>query len=190
MQPPQQAIVMGASAGAVETLTYLLPLLPQDYPLPVLIVIHLPANRKSVMVELLQPRCKLKIKEAEDKEDILGGTVYFAPPDYHMLIESDKKISLSTEEPVLFSRPSIDVLFETASDAYGPGLTGVILSGANNDGANGLKCVIDAGGRALVQRPETAYVGVMPQAALTMCPAALPLGLEEISAYLQKEALS
>ncbi len=119
------------------------------------------------MTELLQARCRVAVREAEDKEPISGGTVYFAPPDYHRLVENDRHLTLSDDEPVLYSRPSIDVLFESAADAYGPGLVGVVLSGANRDGANGLKAVAEAGGTVIVQNPDSAYAAAMPEAART-----------------------
>ena len=99
----------------------------------------------------MRARCAIRVREAEDKEPIEPGVVYFAPPDYHLLVEQDKRLSLSDDEPVLFSRPSIDVLFESAADAYGGGLIGVVLTGANSDGAKGLKAVVQAGGVAVVQ---------------------------------------
>lgn len=181
-----EAVVIGASAGAMDALSQILPALPRDFSLPVIIVVHLPPDNKSMMAELFQNKCLLKVKEAEDKEAIESGTVYFAPPDYHLLVEEDKHLSLSNEEPVLFSRPSIDVLFETAADAYGEKLIGIILTGANNDGANGLLAISNAGGAPLVQSPELAYASTMPQAALSLCPAAQSLSLEQIVAYLQK----
>ena len=153
-----QAVVIGASAGALEALSKLLPGLAADYRLPILIVVHLPPDRTSLFVELLRAGCAIQVREAGDKEPIESGVVYFAPPDYHLLVEQDRRLSLSSEEAVLFSRPSIDVLFESAADAYGEGLIGVVLTGANSDGADGLKAVIEAGGLAIVQNPKSAYV--------------------------------
>jgi two-component system chemotaxis response regulator CheB len=181
-----QAIVIGASAGAVDALSTILPALAPEYPLPLLVVVHLPADQKSLMPELLRVRCRVDVREAEDKEPIRPGTVYFAPPDYHLLVETDRRLSLSSEEPVLYSRPSIDVLFETAADAYESELIGMILTGANSDGARGLRAVQEAGGIALVQRPDLAYSPGMPQAALDACPGALALSLDEITAYLME----
>jgi two-component system, chemotaxis family, protein-glutamate methylesterase/glutaminase len=186
MTHPYEAVVIGTSAGAVEALSALLPTLPADFPLPVLIVMHTPPDKKSVMPELMQAKCKVKVREAEDKEFLEPGTVYFAPPDYHLLVEDDRSISLSTEEPVLFSRPSIDVLFESASDVYGDKLIGVILTGANPDGANGLKILSAAGGLAIVQSPARAQAPYMPEAALKACPDAHILDLDQIGPFLQK----
>jgi len=125
----------------------------------------------------------MRVREAEDKEPIEPGVVYFAPPDYHLLIEADKRLSLSGEEPVLYSRPSIDVLFESAADVYSSGLIGVVLTGANSDGADGLKAVVAAGGVGIVQSPRSAYAAAMPEAAIASCPEARVLPLNEIAAY-------
>ena len=181
-----EAIVIGASAGALEALSALLPGLPADYPLPIVIVVHIPADKKSLLADLFRQRCRVDVREAEDKEPIKAGTVYFAPPDYHLLVEADKTLSLSADEPVLFSRPSIDVLFETAADAYGEGLIGVILTGANSDGAMGLKAISGAGGVAVIESPEGAYAAAMPQAAIAACKDAQILPLNEIAAYLRE----
>ena len=181
-----EAVVIGASAGALEALSSLLPSLPSDYRLPILIVVHLPADKTSLLAELLRARCAIRVREAEDKEPIEPGVAYFAPPDYHLLVEQDRRLSLSDDEPVLFSRPSIDVLFESAADAYGGGLIGIVLTGANSDGAKGLRAVIEAGGAAVVQSPESAYAAAMPQAAIALCPDARVLPVNEIAAYLRK----
>ncbi len=181
-----RAVVIGASAGAVEALTAILPALPGDFPLPVMVVVHVPPDKKSILADLFQYKCKVKVIEAEDKVAIEPASVYFAPPDYHLLVEKNQSLSLSSEEPVLFSRPAIDVLFETAADAYGESLIGIVLSGANEDGAKGLKAIVAAGGTALVQDPATAQSTPMPEAALKACPTALRLSLAEIAAYLQK----
>jgi two-component system chemotaxis response regulator CheB len=180
-----EAIVLGASAGAVEALSLLLPALPPGGGPPLLLVVHAPADPPSVMVELFQAKCRVPVKEAEDKEPIRAGTVYFAAPNYHLLVEADRRLSLSSDEPVLFSRPSIDVLFESAADAYGRGLAGIILTGASADGAQGLHAVWAAGGIALVQRPESAQAATMPQAALAACPGATIMSLEQMAEFLQ-----
>lgn len=183
---PVEAIVVGVSAGALEALTELLAPLPASFRLPILVVVHLSPDRKSILAELLDAKCLLDVREADDKEPIEPGTVYLAPPDYHLLVESDKRLSLSSEEPVHYSRPSVDVLFETAAEAFGPQVIGVILTGANDDGARGLKAISDAGGIAVVQRPELAHVATMPKAALRLCPEAYALSLDEIAAFLQE----
>jgi two-component system, chemotaxis family, protein-glutamate methylesterase/glutaminase len=180
-----QAVVIGASAGALEALSAILPALPEDYSLPLMIVVHVPPDKKSVMAELFQAKCSIDVREAEDKEPLIGGTAYFAPPNYHLLVEKDKSLSLSNDEPVFYSRPSLDVLFESAADAYGPGLIAIVLTGANQDGAKGLKAVAEAGGAAIVQNPEGANARAMPEAAIAECPRALVLSLKEIAVYLQ-----
>jgi two-component system chemotaxis response regulator CheB len=180
-----EAIVIGASAGALEALSVILPSLPADYELPVLVVVHVPPDKTSILAELLQAKCRIKVREAEDKEPISGGTAYFAPPDYHLLVETDKSLSLSNDDPVLYSRPSLDVLFESAADAYGSGLIAIVLTGANQDGAKGLKAVAEAGGTAIVQNPRGAYASAMPEAAIAACPGARVMSLKEIAAYLR-----
>jgi two-component system chemotaxis response regulator CheB len=182
---PETAVVIGASAGAVEALSTLLPGLPASYGLPIVIVVHIPPDKKSALVELFQRRCAMQVREAEDKEPISRATIYFAPPDYHLLIEVDRSLSLSSDEPVLFSRPSIDVLFESAADAYGADLIAIVLTGANNDGAKGLRAVTDAGGEAIIQNPDDAFATAMPLAAMAECPKARILSLSEIALYLR-----
>ncbi|HEY1082549.1 MAG TPA: chemotaxis protein CheB [Prosthecobacter sp.] len=189
--PPElqqtQALVIGGSAGSVRTLLQILPALPTDYPLAVMIVVHLPPYSESGLVSLLKDSCRIQVKEAEDKEPIQPGKAYLAPPNYHLLVEPDFHLSLSSDEPVLFSRPSIDVLFESASDAYGNALAGLVLTGANSDGARGLSAIHSAGGRAFVQSPNSAEVATMPESALMACPLATVLDLAQISAVLTTE---
>ena len=181
-----EAVVIGASAGALEALSVILPALPAGFGLPLIVVVHVPPDKRSMLAELFQAKCRIPVREAEDKEPISGGTVYFAPPDYHLLIEAEKSLSLSSDEPVLFSRPSIDVLFESAADAYGSALIAVILTGANQDGAKGMKAVAEAGGVALVQNPDGAFASAMPEAAIRVCPGARVMSLDAIAAYLQE----
>lgn len=181
-----EAVVIGASAGAVQALSVILPALPVDFQLPIIIVVHIPSDKRSILAELFQAKCKLEVQEAEDKLPIRNGTIYFAPADYHLLIETDKTLSLSSDEPVLFSRPSIDVLFESASDVYGPSLIAIVLSGANHDGASGLKTVVQAGGIALVQDPDTAFASAMPEAAIQIGCGARVRSLEAIAQHLKE----
>lgn len=182
---PDRAVAIGASAGGVQALLALLPALPADFPWPIFIVLHVPADRGNVLAPLFEAKCRLEVKEAEDKETARPGVVYFAPSDYHLLIEGNGDLALSSDEAVNYSRPSIDVLFESAADAYGAGLIGVILTGANDDGAKGLKAVADAGGIALVEEPADAYAQAMPQAARRACDTALVLPLERIAEHLK-----
>jgi two-component system chemotaxis response regulator CheB len=181
---PVGMVVIGASAGAVQALLVVLPALPASFALPILVVVHVPPDRDNVLVPLMQTKCRLTVKEAEDKEPIVGGVIYFAPSDYHLLIEADRTLALSTDEPVNYSRPAIDVLFESAADAYGEELVGVILTGANHDGAAGLRAVADAGGVVIVQPPDEAYATAMPDAALEACPSAMTMNLDAIASYL------
>jgi two-component system chemotaxis response regulator CheB len=182
----RQAVVVGASAGAIEALMAILPGLPADFPAPILVVVHVPPDRRSLIPQVLQPHCALSLREAEDKEPAEAGHVYFAAADYHLLVERDGRLSLSSEEAVQFSRPSIDVLFETAADAYGPAVVALVLSGANSDGAAGARAIAQAGGLILVQSPETAAATAMPLAALTACPDALVLPPSRIAEVLLK----
>jgi two-component system chemotaxis response regulator CheB len=181
-----EAVVIGTSAGALDALSALLPSLPADYALPIVIVVHLRPDRPNLIPELLQRKCAIVLSEAEDKEVLLPGHAYMAPPDYHLLIEKDKTLSLSAEEEVHFSRPSIDVLFESAADCYGASLAGVVLTGANEDGAEGLRAIVAVGGAAFVQCPDAAYARVMPEMALRACPSARIMKLEELAAALRQ----
>jgi two-component system chemotaxis response regulator CheB len=183
---PAEAVVIGASAGALEALSVILPALPDGYALPVFVVVHVPPDKRSILADLFREKCRIPVREAEDKEPVRGGTIYFAPPNYHLLVEVDRSLSLSSDEPVLFSRPSIDVLFESAADAYGPALIAVVLTGASADGAQGLKAVVEAGGMAVVQDPAGAFAPAMPEAARAACPDARILSLKEIAGYLQE----
>lgn len=181
---PAHAIVIGGSAGALEALAAILPALPPAFPLPIAIVVHLPPNRPNLLPEVLGARCALPVREADDKEPLAPGTVYVAPPGYHLLIERARSFVLSVDETVHYSRPAIDVLFDSAADAYGPALAGVLLSGANEDGARGLARIARAGGATLVQAPETAVARTMPEAALRLGHPAHTLPPVEIGAFL------
>ncbi len=179
-----KAVVIGASAGGVQALLQILPSLPASYPLPVLIVVHVPPDRDNALVSLFQARCQIQVREAEDKEPILPGLVYFAPSDYHLLVEKDGTLSLSSDELVNHSRPSIDVLLESAADAFGNELVGVILTGANDDGARGLQAVVEAGGVAIVEDPAEAYASAMPAASLRASPSAKAMKVAAIASYV------
>jgi two-component system, chemotaxis family, protein-glutamate methylesterase/glutaminase len=182
--PPVKAVVIGASAGAVQALLTILPALPAGYRLPVLIVVHVPPDRSNMLIPLFQSKCRIHVKEAEDKETAEPGVVYFAPSDYHLLVEADGSLALAADETVNYSRPSIDVLFESAADAFGPALAGVILTGANHDGAAGLKAVMAAGGVGVVEDPNDAYAAAMPNAALESCAGAQTMTLDAVATYL------
>ena len=167
LERPPTLIVVGASAGAVEALGQLLPQLPAGLGVPVLVVVHVPPDRRSALPELFAASCALDTLEAEDKA-MPDARVYFAPPDYHLLVERDGSLALSVDDPVHHSRPSIDVLFESAADAVGAQALGILLSGASHDGAEGMRRIHVSGGHTWVQSPETAQVGVMPRAALAL----------------------
>jgi two-component system, chemotaxis family, protein-glutamate methylesterase/glutaminase len=183
-----QMIVIGGSAGAMSALTELLPVLPADFPLPIVIVQHLHPSQDDYHIELYDKKCALTVKEAEDKEPIRTGHVYFAPPNYHLLIEDNQTFSLSTDEKVNYSRPSIDVLFESAADVYGPRLAAIILTGANNDGAEGLRLIKEKGGLVIVQDPQSAEFPFMPAAALQVVNPDFEFGLTEIARWLAESA--
>jgi two-component system chemotaxis response regulator CheB len=179
-----RAIAIGGSAGSVDALGVLLPALRADAGVAVFIVIHLPRERTSMLVDIFSRRSALRLVEAEDKQPIEPGTVYFAPPDYHLLIDEGPALALSADELVHYSRPAIDVLFEAAADAYGGGLLGIVLSGANEDGAAGLAAVKRHGGWTVVQSPGQSVASAMPLAALAAVPDSAVLALGEIAQLL------
>lgn len=179
------AVAIGCSAGGVDALSQLLPALSTSARVPVFVVVHLPRERPSHLIDIFGSKCRMKVAEAEDKQPALPGTVYFAPPDYHLLIDEGPQLALSADEPVHFCRPAVDVLFESAADAFGATLLGIVLSGANNDGAAGLAAIHRAGGVTLVQRPETAAAAAMPGAARLAVPDSLVLELAEIAEVLR-----
>jgi len=163
-------MVIGASAGGVEALGQLLPALDARCRAAVLVVVHVPRERPNLLAGLFAARCALPIREAVDKEPLQGGAVYFAPPDYHLLVDceagSAPSVALSVDEPVRYSRPSIDVLFESAAECWREHLVGVILTGGNDDGARGLAAVARAGGITIVQEPGEAIAAALPLAAV------------------------
>lgn len=160
------AVVIGASAGGVEALGQILPAFSASLTVPVVVVLHLPQQRPSLLVEVFTPKCRCAVVEAQDKEPLKAGTVYFAPPDYHLLVDQGPQLALSADPEVNFSRPSIDVLFESAADVFGERLAAVVLSGANSDGAEGVRAVRRAGGVVIVQQPDTAMARAMVDAAI------------------------
>jgi two-component system chemotaxis response regulator CheB len=181
-----EGIVIGTSAGGIEALSIVLPGVPATLRASIFIVIHLPRRRPSLVVDLFQTKCARPVREAEDKERVEPGTVYFAPPDYHLLLDAGPQLALSIDDLVHFSRPSIDVLFESAAELYGERLLGIIMTGASEDGASGLRAVHQAGGITVVQQPQTAAAPLMVESALKGCPVDYVLSLEEIAALLQR----
>jgi two-component system chemotaxis response regulator CheB len=179
-----EAVVIGASAGGVNALLELLPALSAHYPLPVVVVLHVMRGRQNQLVDVFGQRLALRVDEAADKAALQAGTVYFAPADYHLSIEADRVFSLSLEPPVHFARPAIDITMESAADVYGPGLVGILLTGANHDGAAGLAAIGAAGGLTVVQDPGEAQVSVMPNEAIRRRAPSLVLPLREIRALM------
>lgn len=182
--PAIAAIVIGVSAGGLPALTYLLQTLPAGYPLPLLIVQHRMKDENSLLEHLLQTRAQVRVRQAEEKEKVSGGTAYLAPADYHLLVERDETLSLSCDAPVNFSRPAIDVLFETAAEVYGERLMGLLLTGASKDGARGMVAIRQAGGVTVAQDPATAQFPLMPQSAIDTGQVQYVLPLEQIRALL------
>jgi two-component system, chemotaxis family, protein-glutamate methylesterase/glutaminase len=180
-----KVLVIGASAGGVSALQALLAALPPTLALPVLVVLHLPRDRPSRIVDLLDVQCPLPVREAEDKQPLLPATVTFAPPDYHLLVEDATSLALSVDAPVLFSRPAIDPLFESAAEVFGGGVLAILLTGASNDGSAGVAAVRAAGGHAWIQCPDDAFSPVMPAAALAHAGADVVLPLSSICTRLQ-----
>jgi two-component system chemotaxis response regulator CheB len=180
-----EAVVIGASAGGIQALSEILPALAPDATVAVFVVIHLPRDRPSLLVEVFSRRCALRVREAEDKEPVMAGTVYFAPANYHLLLEEGPHLALSADDLVHHARPAIDVLFESAAEVYRERLLGIILTGANEDGADGLAAVHDAGGMTVVQEPQSAYSSLMVLSALARRSPDLVLPLGGIAELLR-----
>lgn len=178
------AVVIGASAGGVAALLDILPGLPADAPLPIVVVVHMMQDRQSHLAEVFGQRMAMAVAEAADKQPVAAGTVYFAPAGYHLSLEEERCFSLSCEAPHNFSRPAIDFVMASAADVYGPALAGILLTGANHDGAAGLAAIGEAGGLTVVQHPDDAQVDVMPRAAIRLRAPDLVLPLRDIRALL------
>ena len=179
-----QAVVIGSSAGGLNALKTIFETLDKRFPLPLIIVQHMSPDADNYLPLFLNNMKKIKVKEADEKELPQPGIAYVAPPNYHLLIEHDKTFSLTVGERVNYARPSIDVLFETAAEAYGEGLIGIILTGANNDGTVGLKKIKELGGMAVIQDPEEAEADLMPRSALEAVKPNHVLKLKEIANLL------
>ena len=179
-----EAIVIGASTGGLNALQEVLAPLPADFTLPILVVQHRLPTLDDPLVFYLNESCQLMVKEADEKELIKPGYVYIAPADYHLLVERDKTLSLSVNAKVCYSRPSIDVLFEMAAEAYLSALVGIILTGANNDGTAGLKEIKEKGGLTIAQDPATAEAAVMPRSAIQGNVVDKIFSLAEIASFL------
>ncbi|WP_334180323.1 chemotaxis protein CheB [Pseudoxanthomonas sp.] len=179
------AIVVGASAGGVSAVRTLLEDLPANCPALVMIVLHLPRDRPSQAAELFAQYCALPVAEAEDKAPLTPGTVWIAPPDYHLMVEDRDTMSLSLDEPVLFSRPAIDPLFESAAAVFADRVLAILLTGASNDGSEGVAAIRAGGGQAWVQQPEEASSPMMPASALAYAGADAVLTLDQMSVRLR-----
>ena len=181
-------IAVGASWGGLKALRAIAHGLPPHFRVPIAFVQHR-SKESAALRDLLQDCTSLIVCEVEDKQPIMGGYIYLAPPDYHLLVDGDE-FSLSVDEPVRYCRPSIDVFFESVAERFGAGAVGVVLTGANEDGAEGLRQIAARGGLAIVQDPRTAESPIMPRAALKAVPAAQTLPLERIAPYLVSLATS
>ncbi len=184
--PPPELLVLGASAGGVAALQQLVQALPPTLSLPVLVVLHLPRERPSRIADVLGAGTRLRVREAEDKQPLEPGTVTIAPPDYHMLVEDREGIALSLDEPVLYSRPAIDPLFESAAAVFGAAVVAILLTGASTDGSAGVASVRAAGGQAWLQCPDEAEAPLMPASALRHAGADAVLSLSQLCERLKE----
>ncbi|MFN5459724.1 MAG: chemotaxis protein CheB, partial [Bacteroidota bacterium] len=161
-------IVFGGSAGSIEVIINLFPLVPADFPIPIVVVLHRKNTSEHHLEDVLSRKSKVPVLEIQDKTKIIPGNIYIAPGDYHVLVDNDKTLALDTSEKVNFSRPSIDVAFEEFARVYGSKCIGILLSGANSDGSSGLKRIKDSGGLTIVQSPDSAKVATMPMSAVKL----------------------
>ena len=180
------AVVIGVSAGGLHALIHILGQLPADYFLPIIVVQHRGKEYKILLEEILQTKCLLKVKQADEKERIQSGFIYIAPPNYHLLVEQDKTFSLTSDKLVKHSRPSIDLMFTTAAEVYKEKLLGIILTGASSDGAEGILDIQREGGYTIAQDPKTAEYPYMPQASISIGAIHAILTLDEIKSYLMQ----
>lgn len=180
-----RVVVLGVSTGGVQALKRLLGAFPADFPLPILIVQHISPEAGNGLARLLDELCAIRVKEADEEETMEPGCVYLAPPNYHLLLEKDAVLSLSSEPPVNFARPSADVLFESAAAAFGRGVIGIVLTGAGYDGGRGLRRIQEEGGLTVIQDPVEAEAPSMPEHALRLVAADHVISLELLPALLQ-----
>ena len=180
-----QAVAIGASAGGIDALFALLGPLDRPARAPIILVLHLPEQYESRLVQVFGHRTRLSVEEAQPHSPVGDGTIYFAPPGYHLLVERDRSFSLSCDPPVHFSRPSIDVFFESCADTYGDRLLAMVLTGANDDGARGLAAVKAAGGLTAAQDPAEAMHPAMPEAAIRLADPDFVLPLAQLGRLLQ-----
>jgi len=181
-----KVIVIGVSTGGLKAIKAILSVLPSEFALSIIIVMHRHKETDGYLERSLDDGCKMHVKQADEKEEIKAGIVYVAPPNYHLLIEDDCTFSISVEGPINYARPSVDVVFESAAEIYREGLIGIILTGANKDGSLGLKKIKESGGLAIVQTPETSEAAEMPKAAIAAADPDYVLPLDEIGLLLRK----
>lgn len=181
-----EVLVIGGSAGSIDALLQLFPALPGSLSFAMIIVLHRKNTADSTLTEILAARTRLPVNEVDDKDPVLPGHIYLAPADYHLLIEQTSLFSLDDSEKVNYSRPSLDVTFESAADIYGPSLVGVLLSGANSDGTQGLAAIKKAGGIIIAQKPESAKVAYMPQQAILNTDIDFVFDMPELASFIQR----
>jgi two-component system, chemotaxis family, protein-glutamate methylesterase/glutaminase len=179
-----ELVIMGGSSGSLDAILKILPKLSLDFVIPIIIVLHRSIASDSVLEEVLASRTHLKVIEAQEKEIISPGHIYIAPPDYHLLIEKDHTLSLDYSEKVNYSRPSIDVSFESAADVYEDKLACIILSGANGDGAKAVLYAKSLGSKIIIQDPAEAIVSFMPEQAIEYTSVNNVLSIREIILFL------
>ncbi len=184
--PKYKVVVIGVSTGGTKALKTILSVLPSKFALSIIVVMHRHKDADGYLERSLGNECKMLVKQADEKEEIKAGVVYVAPPNYHLLIEDDGTFSMSVEGAVNYARPSVDVVFESAAEVYGQGLIGVILTGANKDGSQGLRKIKEVGGLAIVQTPETSVASDMPMAAIASVKPDYVLPLENIGPILRR----
>lgn len=181
-----EALIIGGSAGSLDVLLEIFPALDAELNFPIILVTHRKSGNESLLSDLLQSRTKLKVAEVEEKEKLLPGKVYIAPADYHLLIEEDKTFSLDYSEKINYSRPSIDVTFQSAAEVFKTKLVCVLLSGSNADGVEGLKVVNNFGGKVVIQNPDTAMMPFMPAQAVLNVKDGLVLDSAEMAEYINE----
>lgn len=179
-------LIIGGSAGSLEVILKILPNLDTAIAFPIVLVLHRKSGRDSMLTELLSSKTEINVKELEEKEEIKSGNIYIVPPNYHLLIETDHTFSLDASEKVNFSRPSIDVTFESASEVFKENLFCILLSGSNSDGTEGLKKVKDNGGRVFVQNPVLAQAAFMPQSAIQNADVDAVLDVDEMAVFINQ----
>ncbi|MFA7404039.1 MAG: chemotaxis protein CheB [Pelobacteraceae bacterium] len=181
-----KAVAIGVSTGGVAALKQILGALPADFPIPILVTTHITPDSDDGLAVLLDSLCAIRVKEADEQETITPGSTYLAPANYHLMVERGGTLALSIDPPVNFARPSIDVLFESAANVYGPALIGIILTGAGDDGSRGLLKIEKCGGLTVVQDPADAEMDSMPNSALQLLKPEHVVRLKDIPALLMK----